>query len=64
MKVYELMKELENKPAGAEVTVVYEVTKEELKELLADEGPRELVADVEEVDAALSGAGEKVLIYV
>ena len=61
MKVYELMKELENKPAGAEVTVVCDVTKEELEELLADEAPRELVADIEDVDAA----GEtKVLIYV
>ena len=35
--------------------------KEELEELLADEAPRELVADIEDVDAA----GEtKVLIYV
>ena len=60
MKVYELMKELENKPAGAEVTVVCDVPKEELEELLADEAPRELVADIEDVDAA----GEtKVLIY-
>ena len=60
MKVYELMKELESKPAGAEVTVVCDVTKEELEELLADEAPRELVADIEDVDAA----GEtRVLIY-
>ena len=36
MKVYELMKELESKPAGAEVTVVCDVTKEELEELLVD----------------------------
>ena len=60
MRVYELMKELENKPAGAEVTIVFDVTKEELEELLADEAPRELVTDIDDVDAA----GEtKVLIY-
>lgn len=61
MKVYELMKELENKPAGADVTVVCDVSKEELEELLAEEAPRELVADVDCVDSA--GAA-KVLIYV
>ena len=60
MRVYELMKELENNPAGAEVTIVCDVTKEELEELLADEAPRELVTDIDDVDAA----GEtKVLIY-